>query len=361
MCSSEIKIDISNALTLPSRQELFSMSSAPSKDNAYVWLLMKGSSYLPGVFTSVYSVKRTNPKTDLVVMETSDVSEESRNLLLKVATHICEVPYIKVTSKPLKTARQREMYSHWIDCAYTKINLLALPYKKVLFMDADTIHTDSTEDLFSLNAPAAPYANPFVRPLGKLYDHYKGPRGKDGYPLHAANISHILVSNILLKGGVLPISSSMLLEPSIQDYNDYINMLKGFKIFGFDKCINGYDEQSICYFYSTLKKKSWTAVHQRYNYIAWKDGFLEKRDFPKVLHYMSDTKPWHMKYNEYSDVITWNKMAYEAIENTNVNFSDLQLKEENVLLASSETDTFIKKFIDVDSVLDILLKNTNKE
>ncbi len=351
--SQNSSLQLYNALDLPNITSPFTLSSNPTNERAYVWLLMKGDKYLPGIFTSVFSVKRTEPNANLVVMTTHDVSQETKNKILKVATHTCDVPYICVKSKPLKTQRQREMYSNWIESSYTKLNMLALPYKKTIFIDADTIHTCNTDDLFDLTTPAAPYANPFVKPLGRLPDHYRGKRGKDGYPLHSATIPYVLISNIINKGGVLPISSSMLLEPSIQDYNSYISMLRTFTNFGFEKCINGYDEQSICYFYSVIKKKNWTAIHQRYNYIAWKDGFLSKNDFPKVIHYMSDTKPWSMKYNEYADVITWNKMAEEALKKNNLRAIDIFLKEENINSASLEKDIFIQKFIDVNSILDI--------
>ena len=342
--ASESKQPSACALELPDRTSTFAMTDQPHENRAYVWLLMKGDAYLPGVFVSVYSVKRTKPTADLVVMVTPDVSDAARSTLLKVATHICCVPYISVKSLPLKTQRQREMYGHWIESAYTKLNCLALPYKKIIFMDADTVHLSSTEDLFELRAPAAPYANPFVKPLGKLPDHYKGPRGKDGYPLHKAFISSVLVTNIIDKGGVLPISSSMVLTPSIEDYNSYINLLKTFSVFGFTKCMNGYDEQSICYYYSKLKKKGWYAIHQRYNYIAWKDGFLCKGDAPKVIHYMSETKPWMIAYNAYDDVITWYKMAADALEQTGIHPTTILITEENINAAVASDDIFLNKF-----------------
>ena len=343
-------------MSLPAQTEEYLILSSIQKNiYAYVWLLMKGDSYLPGIITSVYSVKRTNFKADLVVMVTPDVSEKSREIILKCATHICEVPYITISSLPLKSARQKEMYSHWINSAYTKLNILALPYDKVIFMDADTIHLKSSFELFQMNTPAAPYANPFVRPLGNIKDHYIGRRGSDGYPIHNAEINKKLINTILKNGGILPISSSLIITPNIEDYNNYLKMLNEYvenkQPFGYSKCINGYDEQSICKYYSEIENKNWRAVHQRYNYIAWKNGFLAKGDYPYVLHYMSENKPWLMDPAKYDDLISWYKMASEAIDKLRLDSNDLFLKKEYLEMAMNTDDTFIKKFIDVDSCL----------
>ena len=87
----------------------FKLSSEPKHDNAYVWLLMKGDSYLPGIVTSLFSVIRTNPNADLVVMTTDDVSSHAKSILLKYASHIFEIQYLSVLSKPLKTQNQQRM------------------------------------------------------------------------------------------------------------------------------------------------------------------------------------------------------------------------------------------------------------
>ena len=55
-------------------------------------------------------------------------------------------------------------------------------------------------------------------------------------------------------------------------------------------------------------------------------GFLQKGDKPKNIHYFSDKKPWMMRYNEFEDVITWYKMASEAIAEYKLNPGDIFLK-----------------------------------
>ncbi len=328
------------------------LSSLPKHKNAYAWLFMKGDFYLPGVLVSAYSIARTNPDADLVVMITDDVSLHSQNMLLKVATHLFHIPYISFESKQMKTERQRQLYGTWIASSYTKWNALALPYEKILLIDGDTIHTENTDELFDLPAPAMPLASPFVEPLGKIHTYYDGPVGLDGYPVHGAPLDLSIIDNILNKGGVLPTSTPALIAPSVADYKEYITMIKSMEPFGFPECHSGFDEQSISYFYLT-KKRPYTTIHQKYNYYPWKDGFIFPGDVPRIIHFFSDTKPWTVDFDKYPDVITWYKMAVRAIEDLNITAEDIALKTSNTSSAKSAEDLFSRKFLKTDDVLQI--------
>lgn len=334
------------------------MSSVPIHDFAYTWLFMKGDAYLPGIFTSVHSVLRTDPTADLVVMVTEDVSEHARAIILKVATHICTVPYLTFESKPLKTERQRELYDKWITSSYTKWNALALPYRKVVLLDGDIIHTDNTDSLFNLQTPAMSFNSPFNKPVGNIPSYWKGPKGKDGYLLHGSCVSYRDIIDVLHKGGILPTASPVVLSPNITDYEEYIKLIKSMEPFGFMACNNGHDEQSICWYYSEHKKQDWISVHHRYNLIGWKNGFLHKGDIPYCIHYFSE-KPWRVAYDTYEDVISWYKMANDAIEKAHIKPEDINLTEVNTTNAKLARDSFIKKHINVNSVLDIIGKISN--
>jgi hypothetical protein len=305
----------------------------PKSDYSYCYLLMKGDSYLPGVYISAYSLGSI--VYDISIMVTNDVSSHAIDMLKKIATCIFLVPYLNYESKPLKTVRQRELYSSWISSSYTKWNALALPYKKVLLLDADTIalsnktltceSPSNIDDLFNLNTPAAVFASPFCKPLGKLPCNWSGPKGPDGYLIHNTTVKYKEIERTLNKGHVLPSSNPFLLSPSISDYNSYISMMDSSTPFGFPHCNNGHDEQSIALFY----KCDWTNIHHKYNYISWKDGYL-KDETPMLLHYFSDSKPWNNKYDLYPDIITWYKMALSAINYTKIKPSDINIKEKNL-------------------------------
>ncbi len=329
------------------------LSSKPTNSTAYVWLFMKGDFYLPGIFVSAYSIRRTNPNADLVVMVTPDVSQHAREMLLKIATHLFYIPYISFESKQLKTERQRQLYGTWIASSYTKWNALALPYKKVLLIDGDTIHTENTDELFELQAPAMPLASPFAQPLGTIKTYYDGEVGLDGYPEHGAQLSTELVNKILNQGGILPTSTPALVEPNMDDYIEYKKTIKSMEPFGFPECHSGFDEQSISYYYANIKKQPYTVIHHRYNYYPWKDGFMFNGEVPRVIHFFSDTKPWAFDFDKYPDVTTWYKMAAAAIEFAEITAEEINITSANVKAATGAPDEFIRKFIKTKDVLQI--------
>lgn len=334
--------------------EMLKLSSPPTKPYAYAWLFMKGDFYLPGVFVSAYSIRRTNPNADLVVMITPDVSKHAQEMLLLVATHLFYIPYISLESKPMKTARQQQLYGTWIGSSYTKWNVLAMPYKKVILIDGDTVHTENTDELFDLQAPAMPMASPYIKPLGTVQNPYDGDVSFDGYPEHGKQLSIEMINKILNQGGVLPTSTPALIEPSLDDYNEYLETTKKMQPFGFPECHSGFDEQSISNYYANVKKVAYTNIHQRYNYYPWKDGFVFDGDVPRIIHFFSDTKPWTVDFDKYPDVITWYKMAAAAVEYAGIKAEDISITTKNTTAASAATDEFTHKFIKQGDVLDIL-------
>lgn len=330
------------------------LTSAPKHENAYVWLLMKGDSYLPGIFTSVFSVLRTKPDADLVVMVTDDVSQNTRNTLMKVATHLADIPYLTFETKPLKTQKQQDLYKNWASDSYTKWNMLALPYRKVLFIDGDTIALGNVDHLFGMETPAAPFSSPFMQPLGSIKNYTEGKKDDSGYLLHDEVVSQEVIRKSLTKDGNILTASAVLISPSTKDYQDYIDMVKSMQPFGFSDCHSMVDEQSIAYFYVEKKNLPMRNVHHRYNLIAWKKGFLEAGDIPYILHYFSDQKPWSQRVEAWPDLVTWYKMAHAAIEETRIKPEDIKLLARDTAKASSTTDTFIKTFANVSSSLDLV-------
>lgn len=324
---------------------------------AYVWLIMKGDAYLPGVFVSMYSVKRTNPNADLVVMVTDDVTSEARERLEFVADHIYDVPYLSYKMTDMLTKKQNESYGSWMHVSCTKWNVLSLPYDKVLFLDADTIVTSNIDHLFDLPTPAAPFNNPFTKPFGWLPTYLKGNKGDDGYLQHGERVMPKVVDTMLHRKGTLLTASCVLLSPSQDDFKNYKKMMNSYKVYGkHTKCYSGFDEQSIAEFYSIQKKATWYNIHHRYNYIGWKRGFLCYDDVPFVIHYISPNKPWDMKWNEWEDVISWYKMADEALSTHELLPEDIYLIDENISLARSNPDTYVKEFTGdtrINSILDL--------
>jgi alpha-N-acetylglucosamine transferase len=327
--------------------------------NAYVWLIMRGDAYLPGLFTSMHSIRRTNPKADLVVMYTNDVTNSCLEKINLIADRVVLVQYMRYQSRPLRTKKQDSMYKKWVKDAFTKWNALALTtYKKILFIDADTIVTKNIDHLFTLQAPAGPFNIPFVKPAGYLRKCTNTKDdGPDGYLDHGKSISPREIYEMLTLDSMVLTASTVLLEPSMKMFHAINNMIYSQQPYGWAKCHSMVDEQAIAQLYSIIHKKSWTNIHHRYNAIGWKDKFLRYGDPPIVIHYFSEIKPWNMKYNEWEDVITWYKMANNAIQQYGIKPSDLFLDPDKLSNAESAVDIFTQKKHEnekIKSILDVM-------
>jgi alpha-N-acetylglucosamine transferase len=293
----------------------------PIKKHAYVWLIMFGDSYLPGIFVSMYSVRKQNPAADLVVMVTRDVSQRAIDILYLIADHIWIVPYITHDTTPM-VGKQVAYYSRWINSSFTKWNALMLPYKKVVFVDGDTLCLEPIDELFDLPTPAAPWANPWMEPIGQIPNRYVGPL-QDGFPPHGAIIKPDVFANVFRRGGMLFTASAVVLTPSRQDYYNYLTLLDE-KKFGIVGCLSAADEQSLAWYYSQVKQVPFYNVHQRYNCLFWKKDYI-RNTTPALLHYVTSEKPWKVPRGKYEDIILWYKVADEAIEKNKITPADLLL------------------------------------
>jgi len=288
-----------------------SLSSAPSNENAYVWFLIKGDRYVPGIITSIYSVKRFKPNADLVVMVTDDVTEDARKKLLKYATHLFYIPYLSYPGKFKLLAGAAKKYESWIDVSFTKWNMLALPYKKAFLLDADVIAKKSINHIFDMRAPASVFAKPLVPKHKPTLDVYKNNRKK--YAEEGATVTYADALWILNhKFAFCAAASSILLEPNMVDYYRFTRAMETFDLIF--KNETGADEQSITYFYSLVKKENWLSLGLKWNCVPWFDHAPKD---PYIVHYMSTKKPWEMEKNEYPEITEWYDLYEEACKLSN--------------------------------------------
>ena len=292
------------------------------RDNAYVWLIMFGDAYLPGIFVSMYSVKKQNPQADLVVMVTDDVSQRAIDIMYLIADAIYRVPYITHETTPM-VGKQVAYYSSWINSSFTKWNALALPYKKVAFIDGDTLCLDPIDGLFDMKTPAAPWSNPWMEPMGRIPNRYSGPL-KDGYPPHGAEITPAMFADVFKLGGMLFTANAVVLVPNKEDYKEYLALIDK-KKFGIVGCLSAADEQSLAWYYSQVKQMPFYNVHQRYNCLYWKKDYLAGTT-PALLHYVTSEKPWKCERGKYEDINIWYKYADEAISAHHLAPADILIK-----------------------------------
>ena len=271
---------------------------------------MKGDAYVPGALTTGFSIEKvqsSNALIDTICMITSDVSEEARMRLELVFDHVIRVPYLQYSCRGLKTQKQQDMYEQWVEVSFTKWNcLLFTQYEKVCFVDADKIFLVNCDEIFELHAPAGTFSSPWSEPF---IARSKNPRqtGKGlRNPYKHLDHGDIVPESCIREGlasSFVAIGTMLLLAPSLSDYNDFKDYVASANPFGYSS-FSMMDEQSISSFY-LHKKKPWTFIHQRYNYIPWQRHWLDSLDAPKVFHYFGK-KVWSLpRDNRWPDVEVW--------------------------------------------------------
>ena len=270
---------------------------------AYVFLVMKGDDYSIGAMVAAHSLKKTETKNDIICMVTNDVSVSAINKLKLFFNQVILVNYIKFKTKEIKFKKIKKMYRDWISSSFTKWNILTLKkYEKVMFLDADLIVKSNIDHLFELKTPAATFSlsqersiknkrgvyNPYNNTHGKFVDRKCIQKGYGKY----RNPSFVCIG------------TTLILSPSMEHFNLYKKIIKKNEPFGFINCINGFDEQSIVWFYDNILKQRWTHIDPSYNMIPWKTNIWKHLAPPKILHYVGKN-PWELNRNKWPDLAEW--------------------------------------------------------
>lgn len=326
------------------------------KKYAYVWLLMKGNRYAPGLITSAYSIKRLwkdkkNKDIDLVAMVTDDVSKETIVELKKVMDKVKKIKYIDQKSNLRNfTKRQLQLYEKWFSVSYTKWVCLSLyNYKKILFVDSDIIVVKNIDKLFTqVDAPAGVFHNYWSEQFmegSKIKEYFLKKKEKELKHNTIVNDKSLFLG--LVKGGYSINGGLVLLEPSKKYFNNFKRMLKNLHEFGFDS-YSGVDEQAIVYFmrfYKNGPKKKWRNINKIYNAIAMKE--LNKNINYKIraIHYMGEELPWEK--GNWLDLIPYLFIMKESIDKLKLNLNILNFKELNRLnkkYDKKQYDKYMKLF-----------------
>jgi hypothetical protein len=336
---------------------------------AWVFLVMRGDSYVPGALVAGFSLRLTATRHRLLCMVTSDVSPVAKQQLGCVFDEVLPVEYLRARCKPLRGERQKQMYP-WISDSFTKWRCLALTqFDRVIFLDADTVVLSNMDHLFDLRAPAATFSSPWARPYTKVTKHRPHERpGRDGLYNPYRNVKHggavtgDMVREGLTNRSFVLTGTTVLLRPSARRLLQLERMLRAAEraegAFGFPGCYSGTDEQALAALYSddppehagqgprfaaaaapttpssTARGSSssssgrreaaaaaaevgraWTMVSQRHNFIPWHPQWLrgEAADgigdgVPTLFHFFN-TKPWNMRRDEWPDLEVFWQLA----------------------------------------------------
>lgn len=321
---------------------------------AYVSLLMMGDSYLPGLMTLVYSIKKMGSLIDIIIMVTDDVSQHARDMLGKLGAQTIIVPYIE----PIKGIVMESLvhrYPHYAK-TFTKINMLTLTqYEKVLFLDGDNLVFKHFDSLFTLKPPAAIYYG-----SNRMHENNYKPRLKgDHYMWHTRYCNCCdhgkliptertdVVKHRFDKGGIIYGMSTecMLMKPDIDKYNEIILELHNKNFVA--KYPNGFLSDTG---YLTWKfSGKWTGIDPR---------FLGRRGYPRIEDVfgitMGGSKPWNYEniklVSSYPDFAVWYEYFFDMLEE--YNFQDpslIDLKNKALQYMSKDKYLSINIILSTDS------------
>lgn len=293
------------------------------KKCAFVTLVMIGDAYVPGALILGSSLRTVKTRHALVCMVTSDVSKGAREDLSVVFDEVVPIDYIEHRASPLRSEKQRKLYS-WASKSFTKWSCLKLTrYSKIIMLDSDICFLRNADDLFELKAPAGcfstPWAKPYAEPNGLMnpyLEYYRRTsRNPDARDIpHGTRLPARLVAKSLEYPTFTVLTAVVLLEPSSDTFAMLMKTLSAKTVYGerIRLLSNTPEEALIAEVMSSVLKLEWTHIHQKYEVIprkpewlglkAYKD--LEQDTSIRAYHYLG-TKPWELSPDRWEDLEPW--------------------------------------------------------
>ena len=253
---------------------------------AYVTLVMRGDSYVPGALVLAHSLRRTDTPHAIVCMVTGDVKETAA--LAQVFDQVVQVDYISGDFHPFPNAKTEQRYKPWEHLALTQHQCLGLvEYDKVCFLDADVLVLRNMDSIFDLRTPA-----------GTFYEQIPRGRQKHTNRAHGEPVPADYIVDCLRAGKNVCIGNCLLLSPGPTIYEEFVAFLARFyesngHKYGFEGWNAHINEQMIAYFYAHELKVDWTFVGLAYQTVPWK--YVDPNVPSFLYHYLSKTKPWEAK------------------------------------------------------------------
>jgi alpha-N-acetylglucosamine transferase len=277
---------------------------------AYVTLLMKGDSYVPGCLVLASSLRRVESKADIICMVTPDVSLDARSVLAHpdLFTEVIPVDYITTPAFKLPNASVQKHYGDMNTSLMTKLNCLNLKgklkdkqkqYEKVCLLDADLLILRCMDNLFNLPAPAGTFHSYWL--TGWQDPYPQNMKTGDSVPYTAIQEalkrkhSYVVQTTVLLLPTTKPNGEDIF--PDIENYIQKFSADTG--DLGLSNLLatmyDTVDDLTVSTYF-----KNWTHIGQEYTCIPWRD----QQDHPYVRHYYHN-KPWTMHESDWPDLKPW--------------------------------------------------------
>lgn len=284
-----------------------------SKKYAYVTTLYGNNEYFLGTLMLGYSLSKINSSFDKVVLVTSDVNENIKNIL-KDFFIVIDIEYIKVSTINFveKNGRFEEVF--------TKLQALTLEqYDKILLLDSDMYILKNMDHLFDVQAPAG-----LFRSLNMKDKPILGDKINDQYIKIKGGKIHGIVNAGLL-----------LLEPSRDELKSILNEVNSKLNYSL---LNPEQE-----YLSWRYRNKWHYIGKEYNY-QFSDAINQKNKLSihdiYNLHYSWVLKPWDLLFEHKKKILKILKKQKRVLT-----FYYLWVYEYNIVHR-----IYYKKNIDIKSV-----------
>ena len=273
---------------------------------AYVTVVMKGDSYVPGALVLARSLLNTNTVHDVICIVTPDVSEQAVQDLSLLYTRVIRMEYINFPAVKMRTQKQRDKYESWMDSSMTLYTCLWLfQYEKVLHLDCDVCVIQNIDHVFSLPTPAASFYNPWQ--TGTRLDPYpKKIKHGQRIPSNCIKRAFAMEGSFVLGGNFVLLSTGQYIV------DEFLKCLESFVTqksrLGFENVFSSIDAQMITYFFAYHMQQEWTYIDPGYDCIPWKRN--SKTQYTYLFHYFN-IKPWATDMHAYNDLVPWWSSAYQ--------------------------------------------------
>ncbi|KAL4774922.1 nucleotide-diphospho-sugar transferase [Aspergillus nidulans var. acristatus] len=262
-----------------------------------VWTtLITNTSYIPGLLTLEYSLRRCESKYPLVALYTDSFPISGHAALDARGIAKKHVPYL-LPSIPKDYTNDVRFYDCW--SKLTPFSLIE--YERVVQLDSDMLILRNMDELMDMQLDGPEMKGEGSRVFGAVHACVCNPLSKPHYPSnwvpsncvytdqhsHPELASHIAPPASAALG--IPNGGLQVVNPSLDIYNKIIAQLGSAATSSYD-----FADQSLLgdlfagrwvalpYVYNALKTIRWKGVHD----VIWKDAEV------KNVHYTLSPKPW---------------------------------------------------------------------
>jgi alpha-N-acetylglucosamine transferase len=122
---------------------------------AFMTIVMRNDSFIPGALVFGYALRNQSTQADLICLVTKDITEPSRLALENIFDRVVEVEEIFVAHKRRQERQDRPfLFTRFQALRSGKDGGLGMQYDKIVLADADVLPLRNYDHLFTLDTPA---------------------------------------------------------------------------------------------------------------------------------------------------------------------------------------------------------------